>query len=135
MRIWGIGSNWDSVDVSGEFREGGYVQIGWTEPQAPGLYVMLGQIAIGDMVYIKSRSFGDKTLRIKAIGKAISAPYISRPSDRGTINVVWLKEFDEPIIHSITEEEYRYNVYNNTLYEEFNPGIIKELMDQVKERI
>ena len=93
------------------------------------MYEMFSRIEPHDIIYIKSKPPG-KRLFIKAVGIAQDKP------DGGKVKVEWLVR-NSTCIHDISEEEWRYNVYNLTLYEEMNPTIrwkIKGLLDSAREQ-
>ncbi|WP_040195621.1 hypothetical protein [Candidatus Soleaferrea massiliensis] len=134
MRIWGIGATWGDKPMLDEFGKKHAVAIGWEEEEAPGLYAMMNQVQIGDIIYVKSFVIKGKVLHIKAVGTVTSTAYSQPPllgENKKAINVKWLEkpESFKEILHPLSEEEMRYNVYNNTFYEELNPDIIEIIMN------
>ena len=92
---------------------------------------MLTSIKVGDIIYIKSFSPKTKTLYIKALGIVIDNK-LQYSEDLGTgVMVKWKDEFTEVIEISITPEMYRNNIYNNSLYEEYDKGIIQKLIEEI----
>ncbi len=136
MKIWGIGANWGDKSMLADFQVKEAVGIGWSEKQAPALYAMMNEIEIGDIVYVKSFVIHSKELKIKAVGEVISNSF-EEPnvfgSDHRTVHVKWKEgSFDDDDSrppHRITQAEFRYNVYLNTLYREYNPKIIEEVLN------
>ena len=45
------------------------------------------------------------------------------------VKVKWKEEFSESINITVSSEMYRNNVFNNTMYEEYNENIISKLVD------
>lgn len=131
MAVWGIGAYYKGsipADKTAEFLKDGYAYIGWDETEASALYQMFDSIKFGDIIYIKSFVPRTKQLHIKAIGIVINTVK-KRSKSLGTgISVRWKKDFT-PIIINITPQIFRNNVFNNTLYEEFNEEIIRSLID------
>lgn len=133
MAVWGIGAyyrNSSPVDKTTEFLNDGCAYIGWDETEASALYRMFDSIKIGDIMYIKSFVPKTKQLHIKAIGIVINTE--KKTSDHlGTgISVQWKQNF-LPFTISITPQIYRNNVFNNTLFEEFNKEIIYKIVDEL----
>ena len=131
MAVWGIGAYYKSAnppDKTTEFLNSGYAYIGWDETEASVLYRMFDSIKIGDIMYIKSFVPKTKQLHIKAIGIVINTE--KKTSDLlGTgISVQWKQNF-LPFTVSVTPQIYRNNVFNNTLFEEFNKEIICKIVD------
>jgi hypothetical protein len=132
MSVWGFGSHYRNLspkDKTQNFIDDGCAYIGWNETEAPALYHMLDTIKVGDIVYIKSFAKKTKKLNVKAIGLVLDNN--KRKSNLGTgVKVKWLDNF-KPFSIDITKEMYRNNVFNNTLYEEYNVEIINELINRL----
>lgn len=79
-------------------------------------------------MYIKSFVPRTKQLHIKAIG--IVTNTVQKTSELlGTgISVKWKQDF-VPITTTVSPQMYRNNVFNNTLYEEYNEKIICDLVN------
>lgn len=128
MTVWGIGAYNKEKKVSRlqEFLDNNCACIGWTEKQAPILYEVLKAVKKGDYIYIKSYYFPKKRLTIKAVGKVkdskITTKYFQLDSSKG-IEVEWFTDFQMEYV-KLEKEEARYNVYQNTIYQEYNPRII-----------
>lgn len=129
MSVWGIGAFYES-DVSEKFISQGCACIGWNKADAPSLYQMLTSVKIGDIIYLKSFSPRKKQLLIKAIGIVVNNKLDSEMFEAGNgIQVKW-KELDAPIKVDITAQIYKNNVFNNTLYEEYNPEILEKVISE-----
>lgn len=128
MTVWGIGAYNKEKKVSRlqEFLDNNCACIGWTEEQAPILYEVLKAVKRGDYIYIKSYYFPKKRLTIKAVGKVkdskITTKYFQLDFSKG-IEVEWFTDFQMEYV-KLEKEEARYNVYQNTIYQEYNPRII-----------
>lgn len=134
MAVWGIGAYYndsETRDKTQDFLDRSFAYIGWKEPEAPAIYQMLRSIKVGDIIYIKSFSPKTKTLHIKALGIVIDNK-LQYSEDLGTgVAVKWKDEFTEVIEISITPEMYRNNIYNNSLYEEYDKRIIQKLIEEI----
>ena len=91
---------------------------------------MFDSIKIGDIIYIKSFVPKTNQLHIKAIGIVINTEK-KRSDYLGTgISVKWKQNF-LPFTISVTPQIYRNNVFNNTLFEEFNREIISKIVNEI----
>lgn len=134
MAVWGIGAYYDE-DKSKEFIKNGIAYIGWDKKDASVLHNMLDYIRIGDIIYLKSFAPKTQTLTIKAVGivtntqREVAENHLKdRLSTLGTgVLVEWKESFKEQFI-SITPNMYKNNVFNNTIYQEFNKNIINTLI-------
>ncbi len=131
MAIWGIGAFYNSAepaDKTEEFINNDCACIGWNNDEAPALHLMLNSIKLGDIMYIKSFIPKTKQLNIKAVGivnDTMKKPY----ENLGTgVSVIWKEDF-EPFTIAIDNAMYKNNVFNNTLYEEYNLEIINKIID------
>lgn len=128
MTVWGIGAYNKEKKVSRlqEFLDNNCACIGWTEEQAPILYEVLKAVKKGDYIYIKSYYFPKKRLTIKAVGKVKDSKITKKNSQLESskgIEVEWFTDFQMKSLE-LEKEEARYNVYQNTIYQEYNPRII-----------
>lgn len=131
MAVWGIGAYYKGSspkDKTKYFLKDGCAYIGWNEPDAPALYRMFDSIKAGDLIYIKSFAPKTKQLLIKAVGIVKDTKKEASDSLGTGISVRW-KQCFTPITVNVTPQIYRNNVFNNTLYEEFNDNIIKDVID------
>ena len=119
MSVWGIGAFYD-FDVSEKFISQGCACIGWNKADAPSLYQMLTSVKIGDIIYLKS--FLPIVIDNRIDGNIFETG--------NGIRVKW-KALDTPIKVDITEKIYRNNVFNNTLYEEYNPEILEKVISEI----
>lgn len=117
MAIFGIGAIYDR-DVSDDFIERGVACVGWPESEAPALHEILRCLKVGDIIYIKTAPIG-KGLRVKGVGIVINntVKVIENLGKGVFVNWIW-KGYE-----TIGEINDKYNVRNNTLYEEFNKDV------------
>jgi hypothetical protein len=123
MAIFGIGATYDR-DVSNEFIDNGVACVGWDATDASALHEILRFLKLGDIIYIKSAPIG-KGIRVKGIGIVKDNTLISIPN-LGTgvlVNWVWSGHENLGTIHD------KYNVRNNTLYEEFNRDVQTRILE------
>ncbi|QJX81285.1 hypothetical protein [Priestia megaterium] len=135
MAVYGIGSMYGrNIERKSEFLASHCACIGWKKEEAPALHQMLGKIKVGDFIYIKSFAVIKKELRVKAVGIVISDEREKDNLGEGVI-VKWLWDCrDTPAVIDITDEVYKNNVFNNTLYEEYNSSIQKRILELGLER-
>lgn len=130
MAIWGIGAYYkgkDKNDKTEDFLTKKCAYVGWSEDEAPALHRMLDSVKIGDIIFIKGFYPRLKKLSIKAVG--IVTDTKKQIDGLGTgVKVKWKEDFN-PFSVIITSEIYRNNVFNNTLYEEFNKSISEKLIE------
>lgn len=135
MAIYGIGSMYGrSIERKNEFLASHCACIGWKKEEAPALHQMLRKIKVGDFIYIKSFAVIKKELRVKAVGIVISDEREKDNLGEG-VTVKWLWDCrDTPAVIDITDEVYKNNVFNNTLYEEYNSSIQERILELGLER-
>lgn len=118
MAIYGIGANYDNVDVSNQFISENVACIGWDITDAPALHEILRCLKVGDIIYIKSAPIG-KGLRIKGVGIVTDNTIHVVPKLGTGVFVNWLWSGHENFGNVVD----KYNVRNNSLYEEFNRDV------------
>lgn len=130
MAIFGIGADWDGDHKLDEFIADAKACIGWWPHDTEASYNLLKTIKAGDFIYIKSTPPGE--LRIKAVGVVIDSSRSSYDNNAmqnnvfNCLNVKWLWHGKVIILSKNSNPPLptdKYNVRNNTLYEEFNPDI------------
>jgi len=135
MAIYGIGADWSGKSKVNEFVRDEKACIGWWIDDAPSLYKILRQIKIGDIIYIKSSPPG--RLIIKAIGFVIDDEpfsYNEKTEEHGIYNCIkvkWIWRGKEDL-EKIND---KYNVRNNTIYEELNPKIQTKIINMILDKI
>lgn len=124
MAIYGIGAYYDE-DMTSVFLKKEVACVGWEEDDAPTLHKIMSHIKIGDIVYIKKYP-PNEGLTIKAIG-IVADDKVTFIKDVGEacLKVKWIWKGNE-LIGNIDD---KYNVRQNTLYEEYNPTIQKKIVD------
>jgi len=118
MAIFGVGAfHNNKTDVSADFLRQGIACVGWPKKGAPALHNLLRHIRVGDIIYIKAHPPG-RNLTVKAIGIVTDNNIKGYKTLGQGVSVRWVWRGKE-IFHEETNE--RYNVRNNTLYEEMSP--------------
>ncbi|MGG5902585.1 hypothetical protein [Sphingobacterium daejeonense] len=124
MAIYGIGANYNGIDVSSDFIKNGIIGTGWRDYDAPDLHEYFRTLDPGDIVYIKSCSYSSN-ITIKGIGivsdeKILTYTHTSSLIEIGRnvkwIDTSWLK-VNRPALQ-------KNNVRGNTIYREFHPELI-----------
>jgi len=130
MAIFGIGATYGNNDVSTEFIDNGVACVGWDQEEASALYEILRFLKLGDIIYIKSAPIG-QGIRIKAIG-IVKDNTLKQVQNLGTgVSMNWIWTGHE----NIGTIEDKYNVRNNTLYEEFNRDVQEKILELLFSRI
>ena len=131
MSVWGIGAYYDE-DKASDFISNGVACLGWSKQDAQPLHSMLSSIKIGDIIYIKSFVTQKKQLIVKAIG-IVTGEVCDKPNKTNLgcgVCVKWKENFSEEVF-DVTPEMYRNNVFNKSLYEEFNEEIITFIINRL----
>ena len=121
MAIFGLGA-YHQEDVTSEFVSNEIACVGWDRTEAPALHKMLAHVKVGDIIYIKSYP-ADRGLSIKAVGIVIDDRVNS--TDLGAclrVNWIWVGN------RELGKIQDKYNVRRNTLYEEYNPEVQREVI-------
>ena len=129
MRIWGMGFTWGD-DRSADFIDSGAAIIGWSMQEAPDLFAMLQEVELGDVIYLKTFGIRKQEVNIWHIGKVINTLNLVENGTKYALGVKWINSFDKPLALSLRDGKYtgKNNVYNNTFYREYNPGIIQDVL-------
>lgn len=126
MAIYGVGAYYDK-DVSSDFISQNLVGVGWDTQDAPELQEYFQSLKTGDIVYIKA-AFGGNDITVKAIG-IIRNNLIIR--NNGLVstgrNVKWI--FTQKFV--IPRPQEKNNVRSNTVYEEFHPAVLDEIISRI----
>ncbi|WP_461629512.1 hypothetical protein [Labilibaculum euxinus] len=126
MAVYGVGAYYDR-DVSQEFIQNGIVGVGWNEIDAPELEEYFKSLKAGDIVYIKA-AFGGNDITVKAIGIIIDNLVLKNTQLVTTgRNVKWL-DTNKFVIKRPQEKN---NVRSNTVYEEFHPKVLEEIISRI----
>lgn len=127
MAIYGVGASYDR-DVSPEFIRDNIIGTGWDDDEAPELREYFQSLKVGDIVYIKAVAFGANNITVKAIG-LIRDNIILRNTNLVSTgrNVKWLVTQRFLIPRPVEKN----NVRSNTIYEEFHPEILRQIIDRI----
>lgn len=115
MAIFGIGARYGNKDVSKDFIDNKVACIGWDINNAPSIHEILRYIKVGDIIYVKTAPIG-KGLRVKAVGVVIDHKTHQNKNLGTCVSVRWIWNGYKNI--GIIDD--KYNVRNNTLYEELD---------------
>lgn len=115
MAIFGIGATYENHDVSKQFIADSIACVGWTISDAPAIHEILRCLKVGDIMYIKTSPIG-QGIRVKAVGIVIENTLEKKNNLGIGVSVKWIWDGYE----NIGRIDDKYNVRNNTLYEEHN---------------
>ncbi len=126
MAVYGAGAYYD-IDVSTDFIKNNVVGVGWSDIEAPELQEYFRSLKVGDIIYIKA-AFGGKDITVKGIG-VIKDNIILRNTGLVTTgrNVKWINT-DK---FTIKRPKEKNNVRSNTVYEEFHPDVLSEIISRI----
>lgn len=126
MAVYGVGAYYNK-DVSRDFINQNLVGVGWDSISAPELQDYFRSLKVGDIVYIKS-AFGANDITVKAIGIIVDNIIIIRNGlvETGR-NVKWLTTSK----FVIPRPQEKNNVRMNTVYEEFHPIVLNEIISRI----
>ncbi len=126
MAVFGLGAFYDSTtDMSDDFLSNGVACVGWARNDAPPLHRIMSHIKMGDIIYIKAHP-PTQGLIIKGVGIVTDDEVFSDPDlGQACLRVRWVWRGNE-LVGRIRD---RYPVRNITLYEEFNPEIIRRVIE------
>lgn len=133
MAIYGIGA-WYDRDVSQDFKNHHIVGTGWNVHEAPDLHEYFRILEHGDIVYLKSASFG-RPVTIKGIGliddtAPTSGKFGSTRIETGR-SVRWL----DKSVFQPAPVFGKNNVRSNTMYRETHPDMIAVIMHIVQQKL
>ena len=121
MAIFGLGAYYQE-DVTDEFVTNGIACVGWERADAPALHKMMAYIKVGDIIYIKSYP-PDRGLTVKAVGIVVDDRVNSTDlGDCLRVNWIWVGN------RELGKIQDKYNVRRNTLFEEYNPEVQREVI-------
>ncbi|WP_284462987.1 hypothetical protein [Chryseobacterium sp.] len=126
MAVYGVGAYY-GYDVSQDFITNRIVGVGWSQADAPELQEYFRSLKVGDIVYIKASAFGSANITVKAIGLIEDNIILSNNLVTTGRNVKWV--FTN--IFTIPRPTEKNNVRSNTVYEEFHPEILREIIARI----
>jgi hypothetical protein len=123
MAVYGIGATYER-DVAEEFISNNVACVGWDIDAAPALHEILKLLKVGDTIYIKSAPIG-QGIRVKSDG-IVTDNQLRNVINLGTgVGVKWIWTGHE----NFGTIDDKYNVRNNTLYEEFNNNVKTKILN------
>lgn len=134
MAVWGIGAyaKEKNCDLSEECLKNNCAIIRFEEGTHEKEYNMFRTIKPGDIVFLKARYIYNRPMKVKAIGIAFDTNLCVENGTDGNpgIKVLWLKNLiKDPYI---VEKDRHNDGSAFTIYEETNPQIIREILEQLK---
>jgi hypothetical protein len=131
MAVYGIGAMYGGVDDQTEkFITMGVACVGWGPSDAPAVHAQMAAIKAGDVLFIKS--FAPRVgLHIKAVGIVTNGTFREITEDLGWgVSVRWLRMPQEQIVVGPLQD-HSDHMRRGTIYEEFNPTVIKRVLDRL----
>lgn len=130
MAIYGIGVRINEKNVIDDFFRLEMAGTGWSSADAPDVHEIFRAILPGDIVFLKSCACGSD-ITVKGIGiikdlSILNSRY-SRKIHIGR-SVRWLSHREFRITKP---ENSRNNVRANTIYQEYHPDVVAEIMDEL----
>ncbi|CAM1364336.1 hypothetical protein [Tenacibaculum xiamenense] len=125
MAIYGVGAYYDT-DVSEDFINQNLVGVGWSATEAPELQEYFKSLKVGDIVYIKAAPIG-QDIYVKGIGVIEDNSIVSNPLVTTGRKVKWI----DTSKFTISRPKEKNNVRSNTIYEEFHPDVLKEIIKRI----
>lgn len=131
MATYGFGANYSGTDMTENFITNGVVCIGWSKREAPTSHIILREIKIGDIVYLKSNQPGGYPT-IKAIG-VVTSNRVRKYEELGDgIKVKWVVT---ELNKYMSKCDKRYNIRANTIYEEKDDKLIRYVVKQLLKQV
>jgi len=129
MAVYGIGAMYGGTnDQTDDFIKMGVACVGWSPTEAPALHAQMASVKAGDVFFIKSYA-PNAGLHIKAVGIVTDASFRKITDTLGWgVSVRWVHMPEGRIVIGPVEDRADY-MRRGTLYEEFNPTIIKQVLD------
>src|SRR5262249_27408184 len=129
MAVYGIGATYGGTeDKSEDFVRNGVACIGWQADDAPAAHAQMKSIKAGDVIFIKSYA-PTAGLHIKAVGVVTDATFRRITESLGYgVDVRWVVMPNGKIVLGPVEDHSDY-VRRGSLYEEFNPTVIRRVLD------
>ena len=129
MAVYGIGAMYEGTeDQTDNFVKMGVACVGWQPHDAPAAHAQMASVKMGDVFFIKSYA-PSAGLHIKAVGIVTDSTFRKITDSLGWgVSVRWIPIPDGRIAIGPVEDHSDY-LRRGTLYEEFNPTVIKRVLD------
>jgi hypothetical protein len=129
MAVYGIGATYNGTeDQSDNFIGNGVACIGWSPGDAPAAHAQMTTVKMGDIIFIKSYA-PSAGLHIKAVGIITDNTFRKITDTLGWgVSVRWVPLPNGKIVIGPVEDHSDY-MRRGTLYEEFNPSVIRRVLD------
>ncbi|WP_394265467.1 hypothetical protein [Bergeyella zoohelcum] len=143
MAIFGAGSKWEDDEMKYDFFQNENYIIGWNIVDANDLYYLINSIKIGDIIYLKSNRPGSKDITVKGVG-VVKDSLLNVLFDR-EINLSKSNSDFELPVKWIVKDEFKItipdtigkltNIRAATLYEEYLPFVMKEILNKLLDKV
>lgn len=135
MPVFGIGSTYNGTEEKlDHFVSKGLACVGWSESSAETYFAILRSMCPGDLVFLKSFPVSNG-LYIKAVGIVSHSGIVDDPELGSGVRVRWLwKASNTTEYLKLGHLKDRYGqMRGGTIYPEYNPNVILELLDKIEE--
>jgi hypothetical protein len=130
MAIYGIGTKISHRQVIDQFFQLNIAGTGWHVDDAADIHELFRSLQVGDIVFLKSCSYSSD-ITIKGVG-IVADNMILQSYHYGLIeigrNIRWLSQNEFRISRPTNTKN---NVRGNTIYQEFHPDVVAEIMNEV----
>lgn len=136
MAVWGIGTFYKNPNGQGEPVTNKFIQnncacTGWEKEQAPTIHTLFNSIKINDVVYLKKFYIPRRRLTILAVG-IVTDTFDKIDSLGYGVSVKWIKSSIKNSNYiELSREEARYNVYRNTIYQEYCNRVLDKVIAEI----
>ena len=129
MAVYDIGAMYDGTDDQTDiFIQMGVACVGWSPGKAPAIHAQMASVKAGDVFFIKSYA-PSAGLHIKAVGIVTDGDFRKITDALGWgVSVRWYTIPGGRIAIGPVEDHSDY-LRRGTIYEEFNPAIIRQVLD------
>jgi len=129
MAVYGIAAMYGGVDdQTKKFFDLGVACVGWAPDKAPAAHAQMASVKAGDIFFIKSYA-PTAGLHIKAVGIVTDATFRKITDALGWgVSVRWVQIPGGRIAIGPVEDHSDY-LRRGTIYEEFNPEVIRQVLD------
>ncbi len=129
MAVYGIGAMYGGADdQTDNFIKMSVACVGWSPTDAPAAHAQMASVKTGDVFFIKSYA-PTAGLHIKAVGIVTDGTFRKITDTVGWgVSVRWVQIPEGRIVVGPVEDHSDY-MRRGTLYEEYNPSVIKRVLD------
>lgn len=139
MKFYGVGVKLGghtskSKDILDECIKNDVWYMGFDEGEKENYEELIANIHKGDVIYAKSlHQTWKEEMRIKAIGIVTDAPLPNGYNSVSSLSVLWIRKFEPNINLKCLEMSFIEGINRrNTIFQETDPQIIKEVLRLIK---